>query len=365
MSKIALRICRNEWLEFLKSKLSEFTSRAYFVGGCVRDFLLGRECDDFDIEIYDVSPERFTDLMQEIGANGVGKSFFVYKFHEFDLALPRVESKSGVGHKGFDVALCDDEKIASKRRDFTINSLMVNIFSGEMLDFWGGRRDLDNKILRIVNEKTFKDDSLRVLRGVQFAARFALKIDTQSLKIMRDIDIGDLSKERIHLELEKLFRADFQDFGIRALSLLGLDFRLFGVNLDEKFGLKVASHFALTRQKETFLYDLIHKFGLDPKKLIANLKLSSDYKRLISEPFIRKVCAKNLLKIALKMPLKSWLGLNSQRRVKLAKKLGFYDSKITFNIDDSGFKELSLHTKLSRIQSQQEAVIERILKEKM
>lgn len=108
---------------------------------------------DIDIEVYDIDENKFVNLMEKLGAKGVGKSFFVYKFGNFDISLPRTESKISSGHKGFSVALTNNEKTASKRRDFTINSIMRNIFTGEILDFYGGTSDLLARILRVVDTK--------------------------------------------------------------------------------------------------------------------------------------------------------------------------------------------------------------------
>ena len=146
-SKIDLKIFRAKNLRALKSALAPLTSRAYFVGGCVRDALAGLPCHDYDVEIYDIAPERFDALMAGLGAQGVGKSFFVYKLGDFDLALPRSERKVSAGHRGFEVRYCGDERLASARRDFTINAMMVNIFSGELLDFHGGREDWARRTL--------------------------------------------------------------------------------------------------------------------------------------------------------------------------------------------------------------------------
>ena len=100
------------------SLLKPYTKRAYLVGGAVRDILMNKTPTDFDIEIYDITPQEFEKIMDKINAKGVGKSFFVYKYKNFDLSLPRIENKTGHGHKGFSVKLTNDEKTASLRRDF-------------------------------------------------------------------------------------------------------------------------------------------------------------------------------------------------------------------------------------------------------
>ncbi|AII14758.2 multifunctional tRNA nucleotidyl transferase / 2'3'-cyclic phosphodiesterase / 2' nucleotidase/phosphatase [Campylobacter iguaniorum] len=354
ISNTALAISQNKEFISLRKLLKQHTKRAYFVGGYVRDTLQSLQSCDFDIEIYDISPEKFDTLMQSIGAKGVGKSYFVYKFGNFDLSLPRTESKNGIGHKAFNVEYCNDELLASKRRDFTINSMMINIFSGEVLDFWGGRADLKNRILRIVDEKSFSEDSLRVLRAVQFVARFGLKVDPKSLEIMQNIDINDLSKERIRLELEKLFAAKNQDLGINLLSDLGLDIKLFGAKFEPKFARLVKEHFKITKDNRTFLYDLINLYNL--KNLPEIFSLSKEYKSVLNEPFFTKISKFDMLKVALNLPLCKWLGLNTKNRINLAKRLGFYETKFEPNVDiksilSAGFSGENIKKEISRRQN--------------
>ena len=129
------------------------------------------------------------------------------KKYNCDLALARSENKTGQGHKAFEVQICTEEKMAAKRRDFTINALMINIFTNDFLDFYGGVKDLENKILRHIDAQSFQEDSLRVLRALHFVARFKFHIAPQSLKLMQSMDISDLSKERINAELYKFFQA--------------------------------------------------------------------------------------------------------------------------------------------------------------
>jgi len=341
----------------LKKLLSRHTNRAYFVGGFVRDEILGIKTKDIDIEIYDISSEKFDEIMHELGASGVGKSFFVYKFGHFDLSLPRVESKIGRGHSAFAVEICDDEKLASKRRDFTINSVMKNIFTGEILDFYGGISDLSNKTLRIVDEMSFADDSLRVLRAVQFVARFGLKIDAKSLKIMREIDLSDLSVGRITDELKKLFTAKHQELGLKAIYDLGLAKFLFGkeITLDQSLALqkrlKMGTKFV--KNEMYFLYLLLNFLNLDKLAVLKRLNLNSAYKKILTEPYFTDVTARNLLEVSLKMPLCDWLGLDSEKLQNFAKKNGIYDKKLKTDanaqkIVAAGFKNEEIAAEIER-----------------
>ena len=141
------------------SLLKPYTNRAYLVGGAVRDILMDKTPNDFDIEIYDLSPTLFENLMKKLGAKGVGKQFFVYKYKNFDLSLPRIENKIGIGHKGFKVKITQDEKIASLRRDFTINSIYADI-NGNLFDPFDGKKDLENGKINFIGdpEKRIKED---------------------------------------------------------------------------------------------------------------------------------------------------------------------------------------------------------------
>ncbi|MBS1794549.1 MAG: HD domain-containing protein [Acidobacteria bacterium] len=182
--------------------------RAMLVGGCVRDDLMGVEPKDWDLEIYGVAPARLRALLSGFGeVNAVGEAFTVYKIgQDLDVALPRRERKTGRGHRGFVVEGDQDMSFeeAAKRRDFTVNAIMRDVLTGEIVDCYGGRRDIENRILRVVARETFAEDSLRVLRAAQFAARFEFAIDDETRAICREIDLTDLPKERIWGELEKL-----------------------------------------------------------------------------------------------------------------------------------------------------------------
>ncbi len=182
--------------------------RAMLVGGCVRDALMGVEPKDWDLEIYGVEPARLRVILSNFGeVNAVGEAFTVYKIgQDLDVSLPRRERKTGRGHRGFVVE--GDKNMpfaeAARRRDFTINAIMQDALTGEIIDCYDGQADIKNKILRVVSKETFAEDSLRVLRAAQFAARFEFEIEAETQAICRAIDLTDLPKERIWGELEKL-----------------------------------------------------------------------------------------------------------------------------------------------------------------
>lgn len=185
----------------------EAGGRALCVGGFVRDRLLGQPSTDLDLEVFGIPEDRLRALLTTLGrVEPVGQAFPVYKLGHIDVALPRRESKAGRGHKGFivegDPAMPFDE--AARRRDFTINAIAWDPLTDEYLDPFNGRADLDHRLLRVVDPATFGDDSLRVLRALQFAARFELTIDPATAEICRAIPLDDLPAERIWGEFEKL-----------------------------------------------------------------------------------------------------------------------------------------------------------------
>jgi len=199
-------------LERIVRELRETGFRAVVVGGSVRDALLGLEPKDFDIEVYGISYDR---LAEFLGSRGridlVGKSFGVVKFtesgsHIYDFSVPRRDSKTGPAHRDFRAQF--DESItprdAASRRDFTINAMSFDPVTGDVWDFFGGQVDLNNRILRATSD-AFSEDPLRVLRGMQFACRFNLTVDSATAAMSRSIvgEYSTLARERIAEEFMK------------------------------------------------------------------------------------------------------------------------------------------------------------------
>ena len=181
--------------------------RALIVGGWVRDRLMGRPSKDIDVEVFGVDAARLKEMLGGFGSvNTVGESFTVYKVAGLDVSLPRRESKTGRGHKGFTVEGDPHLSIedAARRRDFTINAIARDPLTGAVIDPFDGRDDLHARRLRVVDARTFGDDSLRVLRALQFAARFDLTVDDDTRTLLRGIALDDLPAERIWGEVEKL-----------------------------------------------------------------------------------------------------------------------------------------------------------------
>ncbi len=186
-------------------------ARCRVVGGSVRDALLGLSPKDFDIEVYGLPLDRIANALASHGKTDmVGKSFAVVKLwthgSEYDFAVPRRESKSGHGHRGFaiemDTAMTEAE--ALKRRDFTINALLYDAATEEVIDYYGGKADLDQRLLRHVSP-AFAEDPLRALRAMQFAGRFNLALHPETAELCASMapEFWSLPKERIWGEWEK------------------------------------------------------------------------------------------------------------------------------------------------------------------
>src|SRR5262245_54646138 len=206
--------------------------RALLVGGCVRDGLMGAQPKDWDLEVYQLEPAKLRAVLDNFGqVNVVGEAFTVYKLGEdLDVSIPRRERKSGRGHRAFiiegDHWLSVAE--ATRRRDFTINAILQDPLTGELIDPFSGQQDIEQRMLRAVSLDTFGEDSLRVLRAAQFAARFEFEIESETVALCRSIDVTDLPAERIWGELEKLLlKAKRPSIGIEWLREFGVLDKLF------------------------------------------------------------------------------------------------------------------------------------------
>jgi tRNA nucleotidyltransferase (CCA-adding enzyme) len=214
----------------LAAAVRDAGGRALIVGGWPRDRLMRRTSKDIDVEVYGIAADRLRGLLETFGrVDAVGESFKVYKVAGLDVSLPRRESKSGRGHRGFVVEGDPSMRMedAARRRDFTINAIAWDPLSGEYLDPFDGRGDIERRALRAVDERTFGDDSLRVLRAAQFAARFEFAVDDRTRALCRSVPLDDLPAERVWGELEKLLGAQRPSIGFQLLFDLGVVERLF------------------------------------------------------------------------------------------------------------------------------------------
>jgi len=214
--------------------ISEAGGRALLVGGWVRDLLRGSPKSDYDLEIYHLEPEALRRLLERYGAvNAVGAAYTVFKVRlrtgpdslTIDVALPRRESKIGRGHRAFvvtgDPSMTFAE--AARRRDFTVNAVLYDPLTAELIDPYHGAEDVKNGVLRVVDTVTFVDDSPGVLRAMQLSSRLGLMIDPATVAICREVDLHDLPAERIWGEVEKwLLLSDQPSVGLRSARELGI-----------------------------------------------------------------------------------------------------------------------------------------------
>lgn len=210
--------------------IREAGGRAFLVGGWVRDALLGKSCRDYDVEVYDMAQDALVPILSKYGrTNLVGKAFGVIhlamKGLSLDFSFPRTESKVGYGHRGFVVHT--DEKLSFKeaalRRDFTINAMGMELPELTLCDPYGGIDDLKSHTLRHVGP-AFAEDSLRILRGVQFASRFGCSLAPDTVELCRTLSLDDLSVERLFEEFKKwLLKPGKPSLGLKAFLDIKLD----------------------------------------------------------------------------------------------------------------------------------------------
>ena len=218
----------------LVEAIREAGGRAFMVGGTLRDFLLGKAYKDLDLLVTGLPQDDLIRLLRHRGrVQRVGQAFGVLKFlprewdaEPIDIALPRVETSTGVGHRDFRVDFDHTlpVEIDLARRDFTINAMALDLSSQRLIDPFGGRADLDGDVLRQVSPMAFPEDPLRMLRGVQFASRFGLQVEpeTQAAMAAHAASISTVAPERIAMEFQKLFRAPRPSHGFVLMHQVGL-----------------------------------------------------------------------------------------------------------------------------------------------
>ena len=215
----------------IANRIAEAGGRAFLVGGAVRDQVLGKPSKDLDVEVHGLSADQLVNVLSGFGrVDAVGSSFGVLKVRaggdDFDFSLPRRENKVGRGHKGFQVQV-DPEMTtteAARRRDFTMNAMLMDVLSGNVVDPFGGGTDLAFNILRMTDAETFAEDSLRVLRGFQFCGRFELTADLETERVCAEMveEFDDLPVERVWEEWRKwATKSTRPSLGLRFLREVG------------------------------------------------------------------------------------------------------------------------------------------------
>lgn len=188
--------------------VTKVNGTTYYIGGYVRDKLRKKSTTDIDIEVHNITSKQLEDILDSLGMQiYIEENFGIYKIagYTLDIAMPRKENKRGSGHKNFDI--CIDPYMGTYksaiRRDFTINALMQNVMTEEIIDHFGGIDDIKHGIIRHIDPKTFIEDPLRVLRAAQFAARFDYTVTDDTMRLCSGMDLAQLSSERIISEIAK------------------------------------------------------------------------------------------------------------------------------------------------------------------
>ncbi len=267
-------------------KIVSHGGKPIVVGGSVRDYFLKIPCSDYDVEVYGIGNlEDLETILKNFGTvDFVGKSFGILKLSIentiYDFSFPRTENKIGIGHKKFEVSIDSDLSFeeASQRRDFTINSIGFDYIKKEFLDPFSGIKDIENKLLKHIDDKSFIEDPLRVYRAVQFCGRFLLTIDKNTKKLcdslVKSEDFKTLSKERIFNEYEKLLlHSKKPSIGLEFLSELNI------INLSDKLvnNIDEMVHYKTENYKENivlmfyFLFDILLEISED-KQLLKTIE---------------------------------------------------------------------------------------------
>jgi putative nucleotidyltransferase with HDIG domain len=209
------------------AKLRAAGHRAYLVGGCVRDLLLGVEPKDYDVAT-DARPDRIMDLFPDSGRVGAHFGVVLVRnvFDQIEVATFRSDREYSDGRRPDAVHFETDPAQDARRRDFTINGLMMDPDTGEVFDFVGGRADLEHRAIRAIGdaEERFREDHLRLLRAVRFAARLDFQIVPSTFEAIRRNHalIAKVSCERIREELTRILTEGGARYGFELLDATGL-----------------------------------------------------------------------------------------------------------------------------------------------
>lgn len=215
MKKIMMKIDKSDerfkMVIAVAEDVAHIGGRLYLVGGIVRDMKLNKKNKDIDVEIHGISPETFLNILLKYGeVDKIGASFGIYKIKgiDIDFAMPRTEIKTGETHKDFEVSVDPFIGIedACRRRDFTINSIVQDLLNEEIIDCFGGIKDLDKQLIRHVDNETFVEDPLRVFRACQFSARFEFEIADETKTLCSKMDLSLIARERVFEELSKAIK---------------------------------------------------------------------------------------------------------------------------------------------------------------
>ncbi len=218
--------------------LHQNDATCYIVGGFLRDKIINRNSYDIDLEIHNISEQKLCKVLNEFG-NLKTTNFGVYMIDNIpnvEFALPRTETKIGKSHTEFEITKYEtlDLKTAALRRDFTMNSLMYNLKTSQLIDNFNGKNDINNKVIKHISNK-FSEDPLRILRAIRFSAELNFKIDKSTLKLCNTLvnELQYLSKERITSELKKTLAAKHLKSSLQYLNIYTNYFKIENPNFEK------------------------------------------------------------------------------------------------------------------------------------
>lgn len=199
-------------LEDLLKILADNGAKVYLVGGAVRDIAMGNSnIKDYDFEVFHIDPDELSNILNcELSGNNFGVFNLIVDGIEVQFSIPRSENKVGIGYNGFEVEFDPymSLEVAARRRDFTINALYIDCEDrNTIIDPFGGLNDIKSKLLTPVSNEVFAEDPVRLLRAIQFAARFGFIINFPIEEYVSQLEneLNNESIERFVIELEKMF----------------------------------------------------------------------------------------------------------------------------------------------------------------
>ncbi|WP_082949105.1 tRNA nucleotidyltransferase/poly(A) polymerase family protein [Aliarcobacter skirrowii] len=357
-------------LKYIFKDLDSIQAKPIVVGGCVRDNFLNKEIKDYDIEVYNIdSIDSLKSVISKYKEPKlVGKSFGVLKLSvddlDFDFSLPRTEIKTGFKHTDFEIILDSNlsYKEASRRRDFTINSIGYDYFENRFLDPFGGIKDLKKREIKHIDDKTFIEDSLRVYRALGFASRFNFKISKKTKKLCKKIvenkELEHLPKQRVFDEFKKIFLKSkklsvalklFDEFKIFFISFKSsykavdkLAKYLNKNSFDEFRKIYLFFSLILKNQKEDDILNFLQNIT-DDKNLIKNILTLCKNRTKLDEKELKKLSL--VLKLQDLILLEKSLEKKDIKKIeKLSKKLDIFDKPLKILVQGKdlislGFKE--------------------------
>lgn len=207
----------------IAKKIEQAGGCLYIVGGSIRDKILGKKSKDEDYCVTGISKEKFTKIFPE--ARWQGKAFGVFILENKEFAMARKEEKSGEGHKAFTITTSQNITIEEdlKRRDITINAIAQNVLTGEIIDPFEGKKDIENKKIKAVSN-AFCEDPLRVYRVARFAAELEFEVEEQTLEMMKKLrnELTTLSEERVFEEFRKAIKTNKPSIFFEVLKKAGV-----------------------------------------------------------------------------------------------------------------------------------------------